>query len=156
MREYKDDFSKTIENMAENDSKFKKEWEILDQVEKLIDELVTERKRQKLSQRDLAKLSGLKQEAIARMETMQAIPRLDTFVKVASALNHDLVFRDIELQKAINHFSKTIDEMSDQLIYATTALLSMTFDPLHSDNSSPRRNHENTQYDTHYKPGFAA
>jgi transcriptional regulator with XRE-family HTH domain len=94
MKQTTDEFSKTVETLAAIDSTFKKEWDILDQVERLVDELVAERKRQNISQRDLAKRSGLKQEAIARMETMQAIPRLDTFLKAASALKCELSFRN--------------------------------------------------------------
>lgn len=94
MKQTTDEFKKTIETLVSNDSTFKREWEILDRVERLVDELVAERKRQNLSQRDLAKLSGLKQEAIARMETMQAIPRLDTFMKAATALNCELMFHN--------------------------------------------------------------
>lgn len=87
----KDDFSKTIEDLANGDADFKKEWNILGEVEAIVDQLVAERKRQNLSQRDFAKLSGLKQEAIARIETMRAIPRLDTLLKIAMALSYEIV-----------------------------------------------------------------
>jgi transcriptional regulator with XRE-family HTH domain len=156
MKDYQDDFSKTIEKMAENDSKFKREWEILDKVEKLIDELVAERKRQKLSQRDLAKLSGLKQEAIARMETMQAVPRLDTFVKIAKALNHELTFRDAEIRKAIDEFALQLDDMFDRHMYTTTAIQTTTYENAQLMELVQGRNYEDTKHDAHNQPCFVA
>jgi len=58
----------------------------------LITELIVERKKQNISQRDLAKLTGLKQSTISRMEKDVVSPRLDTFIKIANALKMDLNF----------------------------------------------------------------
>lgn len=49
----------------------------------IIDEIVSARLDKGLSQRDLAKLCIMKQSTIAGMETLQAVPRLDTLVKIA-------------------------------------------------------------------------
>lgn len=43
-----------------------------------------------LSQRDLADLTGLKQSAIARLEKLNAIPRLDTIITIAHFLGYTL------------------------------------------------------------------
>ena len=52
----------------------------------LVDEIKDTREELGLTQRDLAAKTGLKQSAIARMESGGAIPRLDTVLKVALAL----------------------------------------------------------------------
>ncbi len=44
-----------------------------------------------ISQRKLAEMTGLKQPAIARMEKIETIPRLDTITKVANALGYSLI-----------------------------------------------------------------
>ena len=61
----------------------KKTVEVAEQMAQIIDEIVSARLDKGLSQRDLAKLCNMKQSTIARMETLQAVPRLDTLVKIA-------------------------------------------------------------------------
>jgi len=50
--------------------------------------LIEARVDQGYTQRQLADKCGLKQSAIARMESLKTIPRLDTVIRVANALNH--------------------------------------------------------------------
>lgn len=57
--------------------------EVSQEVSAIIENIVEARMKSGLTQRDLAKLCGVKQSAIARMERIQAIPRLDTLVKIA-------------------------------------------------------------------------
>jgi transcriptional regulator with XRE-family HTH domain len=52
----------------------------------LVDEIIEKRQSLGLTQRDLAEKTGLKQSAIARMESGGAIPRLDTILRVALAM----------------------------------------------------------------------
>ncbi|MBO0603524.1 helix-turn-helix domain-containing protein [Sporosarcina sp. E16_3] len=52
----------------------------------LVDEIRDTRKSLGLTQRDLAEKTGLKQSAIARMESGGVIPRLDTVLRVALAM----------------------------------------------------------------------
>ena len=56
------------------------------EINNLIDALVAEREMQKLTQRDMAKLLGLKQPAIPRFENLIVMPRLDTFFNYVEAL----------------------------------------------------------------------
>ena len=56
----------------------------------LMGELVKARKEKGLSQRDLEKLSGIKQPVIARIETGASSPQLDTVVKLLAALGKTL------------------------------------------------------------------
>lgn len=52
----------------------------------LVDEIRDTRRTLGLTQRDLAEKTGLKQSAIARMESGGVIPRLDTVLRVALAM----------------------------------------------------------------------
>ncbi|MCR5757115.1 MAG: helix-turn-helix transcriptional regulator [Selenomonas sp.] len=56
----------------------------------LITSLVQARKEQGLSQRDLEKISGVKQPQIARMERGDANPQLDTILKLLAAMGKTL------------------------------------------------------------------
>ncbi|MBQ8563726.1 MAG: helix-turn-helix transcriptional regulator [Firmicutes bacterium] len=46
----------------------------------LIGKVVEARKERGISQRELAELSGVKQPAIARLESMQSTPKIDTLL----------------------------------------------------------------------------
>lgn len=56
----------------------------------LIGKLIEAREARGLSQRDLAELSGVKQPAIARLESMRSTPQIDTLFKVLSPLGYTL------------------------------------------------------------------
>lgn len=56
----------------------------------LIGKLIEAREAKGLSQRDLAELSGVKQPAIARLESMRSTPQIDTLFKVLSPLGYTL------------------------------------------------------------------
>lgn len=56
----------------------------------LIGKMIKAREEKGLSQRDLAELSGVKQPAIARMESMKSTPQLDTLLKVLVPLGYTL------------------------------------------------------------------
>ena len=63
----------------------------------LIGKMIEAREKQGLSQRDLAKISGVKQPAIARIESLRSTPQLDTLLKVLVPLGYSLEI--IPLQK---------------------------------------------------------
>lgn len=56
----------------------------------LIGKMIEAREAKGLSQRDLADLSGVKQPAIARIESMKTTPQLDTLLKVLVPLGYTL------------------------------------------------------------------
>ncbi len=56
----------------------------------LIGKLIEARETKGLSQRDLAELSGVKQPAIARLESMRTTPQIDTLFKLLSPLGYTL------------------------------------------------------------------
>lgn len=62
------------------------EIDLAQDLSRILRDISEERVRQGLSQQQLADICGLKQSAIARMESLQAIPRLDTVLRVATAL----------------------------------------------------------------------
>lgn len=61
-----------------------------EQEEKLIDELVELRKKENISQSELAKLTGSRQQAISRLENKEHSPSLKLFYSIVNALGYDL------------------------------------------------------------------
>ncbi len=61
-----------------------------EQQEKLIKDLIELREKKGLSQRDLAALSGIKQPAIARLESGRSVPSVYTLCKLLSPLGYKL------------------------------------------------------------------
>lgn len=64
-------------------------------VNDIIIKLITRRLELNISQRALAQKSGIKQPMIARIEKFESVPRLDTIVKMAYALNLTISFKTI-------------------------------------------------------------
>ncbi len=56
----------------------------------LIGKLIEARESRGLTQKELADLAGLKQPAIARLESMKATPQIDTLFKVLQPLGYKL------------------------------------------------------------------
>lgn len=62
-----------------------------DDCTKIIDLLIEQRHKQGMTQQGLAKMTNLTQSVIARLENKKATPQLDTLIKVATALNCEIV-----------------------------------------------------------------
>lgn len=62
----------------------------------LIGELIKARKERGISQRELEKLSGVKQPVIARMENGSTTPNLSTVLKVLAPLGKTLYIGDLK------------------------------------------------------------
>ncbi len=56
----------------------------------LIGKMVEAREEKGLSQRQLAELSGVKQPAIARLESMRSTPQIDTLFKILNPLGYTI------------------------------------------------------------------
>jgi len=56
----------------------------------LIGKMIEARESKGLSQRELAEVSGIKQPAIARLESMKTTPQIDTLFKVLHPLGYTL------------------------------------------------------------------
>ena len=70
----------------------------------LIGKMVAAREKSGLSQRELARLSGVKQPAIARMESMRATPQIDTLLKVLNPLGYTIEI--VPLKKGVQGYEK--------------------------------------------------
>ena len=85
------------EMFNDNDYVSEEDREIINLEVKLIGKMIEAREKQGLTQRDLAKISGVKQPAIARIEALRSTPQLDTLLKVLIPLGYSLEI--IPLQK---------------------------------------------------------
>ena len=56
----------------------------------LIGKMIEAREKKGFSQRELAKISGVKQPAIARVESMKTTPQIDTLFKVLHPLGYTI------------------------------------------------------------------
>ena len=56
----------------------------------LIGKMIQAREEKGLSQRELAEISGVKQPAIARLESLKATPQIDTLFKVLHPLGYTI------------------------------------------------------------------
>lgn len=56
----------------------------------LIGKIIEAREEKGMSQRDLAEISGIKQPAIARLESMKNTPQIDTLFKILNPLGYTL------------------------------------------------------------------
>ena len=65
----------------------------------LIGKIIEAREQKGLSQRELAKLSGVKQPAIARLESMKTTPQIDTLFKVLNPLGYTISIVPINAKK---------------------------------------------------------
>jgi len=62
----------------------------------LIGKMIEAREEKGFSQRELAEISGVKQPAIARLETLKATPQIDTLFKVLYPLGYTIEIVPIE------------------------------------------------------------
>lgn len=83
------DINKEIEKQMEN-PKFKKEWEENSAEYELIGEMISLRKKKKISQSELANRIGVKQQVISRLEKKENSPSLKLFSSIVDALGYEL------------------------------------------------------------------
>lgn len=61
-----------------------------DEAKKLITEAVKIRKSKGITQEEIANRTGLKQQQISRIETLKAVPTIETFVKYLNDINCEI------------------------------------------------------------------
>lgn len=76
-------------NRLESDS-FRKAWDDSREEYKLIGEMISLRKQEKITQSKLAELTGNKQQVISRIEKKQNMPSLRIFCNILNALGYEL------------------------------------------------------------------
>lgn len=81
---------KVIETKRKNNPEFKKDWDDSREEYRLIGEMVSLRKAEKMTQKDLAKLAGSKQQVISRIEKKESSPSLKNFCNLLNALGYEL------------------------------------------------------------------
>ena len=80
-------FDDLLDQIEQEQPEEKKTIETARAVADIISEIIKVRTRKNISQRELSKMCGIRQSAIARMERLQAIPRLDTVARIAACLD---------------------------------------------------------------------
>jgi ribosome-binding protein aMBF1 (putative translation factor) len=66
----------------------------------LIGKMIEAREQKGLSQRKLAEMSGVKQPAIARLESMKATPQIDTLFKILHPLGYTIEIVPLNKEQA--------------------------------------------------------
>lgn len=79
-----------IEKQREIDPKFRKTWDESRAEYKLIGEMISLRKKENVTQKELAALTGNKQQAISRIERKESIPTIRAFSHILDALGYEL------------------------------------------------------------------
>lgn len=86
----KADVQKEIEEMRANDPAFRKAWDESREEYRLIGEMISLRKQEKITQKQLAEITGNKQQVISRIERKESIPTIRAFSKILNALGYEL------------------------------------------------------------------
>lgn len=60
----------------------------------LIEKFVETRKRKNITQKELAEVTGVSQQAISRLELEKHMPKIDTFIKILDGLDLELTIRE--------------------------------------------------------------
>lgn len=84
------DVKKEIEEERRRDPEFKKAWDESRAEYELIGEMISLRKQEKITQRELAKLTGSNQQAISKIERKEFHPTIKVFSKILDALGYEL------------------------------------------------------------------
>lgn len=80
----------TIDKEKQNNLDFARLWDESRTEYKLLAEFVQLRKAQKMTQEELAKITGNKQQVISRIEKRENSPTLKTFCGLLNTLGYDL------------------------------------------------------------------
>ena len=106
-------FDEVWGELKNEDEESRRVFQTAEDTAKLINRLSGERIRQGLTQEELAGKAGLKQSAVARLENMKSIPRLDTMLKVAYALGLELT---LETKPSTESVGNAVAEMPVQYV----------------------------------------
>ena len=66
----------------------------------LIGKMIEAREEKGMSQRELAEISGVKQPAIARLESMKTTPQIDTLFKILNPLGYTISIVPLNSKKS--------------------------------------------------------
>lgn len=81
---------KSIVEEERKNKEFDLEYKKVKQEYKLIEKLIETRKEKNITQKELAEVTGVSQQAISRLELEKHIPKIDTFIKILDGLDLEL------------------------------------------------------------------
>lgn len=84
------DINKEIEKHCQESPSFAKAWNESREEYKLIGEMISLRKAEKITQSQLAAITGSKQQVISRIENKESSPSLKIFCSLLNALGYEL------------------------------------------------------------------
>lgn len=84
------DIGKVIEKKKSENLEFKKLWDDSREEYRLIGEMTALRKAEKITQGDLAEMTGSRQQVISRIERKENSPSLRCFCNILNALGYEL------------------------------------------------------------------
>lgn len=91
------DIEKEIEKRRQESPEFRKVWDESREEYRLIGEMISLRKKQKVTQTQLAEITGNKQQVISRVEKHESVPSLKLFCNILNALGYTM-----EIKKKVN------------------------------------------------------
>jgi transcriptional regulator with XRE-family HTH domain len=90
------DLSKLMEEIVSQDEELQKEVDLLKLKYDIIDELVSYRKMNKMTQSEFANKANVKQQMISRFEKGDVDPRLSFVSKILFAMKKEVLIRDTD------------------------------------------------------------
>jgi DNA-binding XRE family transcriptional regulator len=91
-----------------NNQEIRREYEALNPKYEIIRRLIMQRNKLRMSQAQLARKVGVKQPAICRFETGNSNATLNTFIKVASALDLSIELRAMNTNRKAKKASRRV------------------------------------------------
>ena len=79
-----------IEKQRQSNPEFRKAWDESRAEYKLIGEMISLRKQENITQKELASLTGNKQQVISRIERKESIPTIRAISHILDALGYEL------------------------------------------------------------------
>lgn len=96
-------FNDILEEIKTYGEQERKTLEVAEELARIIGSITNTRIEKGLTQRQLAEQCGIKQSAIARMESLQVIPRLDTVIKIANSLGIQIDVNTVKSEVRISN-----------------------------------------------------
>ena len=81
---------KKIEEERNKSESFKKTWDESREEYRLIGEMISLRKKEQITQKELEELTGIRQQAISRIEKHENIPSLRYFCNILDAMGYKM------------------------------------------------------------------
>ena len=82
--------NEVIDRKCQEDPEFKELWDSSREEYRLIGEMVRLRKEENVTQNELAKMTGTRQQVISRIEKRENSPTLKSFCSILQALGYEL------------------------------------------------------------------